>query len=296
VAVIYLKPEAIMNTDFDLIAKKLSGEASAEEEAAFNAWLGADKANRDAFEKIEKLWKLSGKLYSDYDPDTENAWELLAAKIGSSPPSAKVLSPGYYLKRIAAALVVIIAVGFLVKLMFKEDNKTAPVVQVATMPVNHISSADSVLVFYLPDSSRVSLNKKSILSCPESFADTGRYVSLNGEAFFEVRPDGRPFIITCNGTRTEVLGTSFNVKGYEGQEDVEVNVVTGNVEFSNETNRSQKIKLKANENARFNKKQASIKRSVRRADEQEWWTARQEKGKIKRKIKQLYHKLKRKIK
>lgn len=284
------------NTEFDLMAKKLSGEASADEEAAFKAWLGSAKANQDAFAEIEKLWKLAGQLNTGYDPDTEKAWELLLAKMESSPAPAKVLPLSYYVKRIAAALVILVAVGFLVKLAFNTESETVPVTQVRAVQLNHISSADSILVFYLPDSSRVSLNKKSVLSCPENFSDTGRYVSLNGEAFFEVRPREQPFVILCNGTRTKVLGTSFNVKGYEGQEEVEVNVVTGNVEFSSETNASQKIRLKANENASFNKKQASIKRIAKKGNEQAWWNTRERNGKIKRKIKQLYHKLKRKIK
>lgn len=285
-----------MDTKFDLIAKKLSGETSVDEDAALNAWLSSDKANQDTFDSIEKLWKLSGTLHNDYNPDTEKAWKLLAVKMQSLPSPAKVLSLSYYLKRVAAVLVIIVGVGFLIKLMFREDHKTAPVVEKMAVPLNYTRSADSILVFYLPDSSRVSLNKRSVLSCPENFSDTGRYVTLNGEAFFEVKHSAQPFVIICNGTRTKVLGTSFNVKGYEGQEDVEVNVVTGNVEFSSETNRSQKIKLKANENARFNKKQSSIKRSIRKGNEQAWWNTRETNGKIKRKIKQLYHKLKRKIK
>ena len=146
-----------MNTDFDLIAKKLSGEASAEEEAAFNAWLGSTQANREAFDKMEKLWKLSGKLHHDYHPDTEKAWELLVAKMGPSPVPAKVLPLRHYLKRVAAALIIIVAVGILVKLLFKDETKSIPVVQ-----LNHLRSSDSILVFYLPDSSRISLNKKSV--------------------------------------------------------------------------------------------------------------------------------------
>lgn len=285
-----------MNTDFDLIAKKLSGEASGEEEAALNAWLGSDKANQDTFDKLEKLWKLSGNLHNDYTPDTEKAWKQFALKMESSPLPAKIVPLSHYVKRVAAVLLVLVAVGFLVKLMLKEENEKIPVIQANAVPFSHIKSADSILVFYLPDSSRVSLNKESILSCPEHFSDTGRYVSLNGEAFFEIKHTEQPFVIICNGTRTQVLGTSFNVKGYEGQEDVEVNVVTGNVEFSSETNRSQKIRLKANENAKFNKKQASIKRSARKSNGQEWWNTKIKNEKVKRKIKQLYHKLKRKIK
>jgi transmembrane sensor len=45
---------------------------------------------------------------------------------------------------------------------------------------------------------------------------TCRTVSLQGEAFFDVKPDAaHPFIINANGTEIRVLGTSFNVKAYK---------------------------------------------------------------------------------
>jgi len=67
----------------------------------------------------------------------------------------------------------------------------------------------------LEDGTKVWLNSISQLSYPEKFESGKRIVSLDGEAYFEVKKDkNRPFIIQCRGAEIEVLGTSFNVSTY----------------------------------------------------------------------------------
>ncbi len=81
----------------------------------------------------------------------------------------------------------------------------------------------------LTDGTRVYLNVDSKLSFPEHFAADKREVVLEGEAFFEVtRNPRRPFVIKSGDLTTMVLGTSFNVKAFEG-EPQQVTVVTGKV-------------------------------------------------------------------
>jgi ferric-dicitrate binding protein FerR (iron transport regulator) len=83
----------------------------------------------------------------------------------------------------------------------------------------------------LPDSTHVWLNAGSTLRYPETFADSRRLVSLEGEAFFEVTKDAtKPFIIETASTETKVLGTSFNVKAMLDK-PVTVTVATGKVQF-----------------------------------------------------------------
>ena len=81
----------------------------------------------------------------------------------------------------------------------------------------------------LPDGTTVHLNVDSRLSFPEPFAAEQRAVTLAGEAFFEVaRNTKRPFIITTPTLTTTVLGTSFNIKAFEG-EPAQVTVASGQV-------------------------------------------------------------------
>ena len=72
----------------------------------------------------------------------------------------------------------------------------------------------------LGDGTRVYLNAQTELRFPESFANSEqRLVYLSGEAYFEVANNpSKPFIVQCKDYAVKVLGTSFNVNSYEGDE------------------------------------------------------------------------------
>ncbi|NQY67009.1 MAG: FecR family protein [Flavobacteriales bacterium] len=81
----------------------------------------------------------------------------------------------------------------------------------------------------LADGSLIILNKNSTISYPQKFKDNLRLVALTGEAYFEVESDPeRPFIIEVGTTRVQVMGTKFNVNGYN-EDSVVVTVVEGSV-------------------------------------------------------------------
>ena len=53
---------------------------------------------------------------------------------------------------------------------------------------------------------------------------------MKGKAFFDIARDtSQPFVVYANETITKVLGTSFTIKAFEGEKDVEVSVKTGKV-------------------------------------------------------------------
>lgn len=86
----------------------------------------------------------------------------------------------------------------------------------------------------LTDGSTVWLSANSTLRYPETFegtAETGtREVMLEGEAFFDVAPNpAKPFIVHSENLRTQVLGTSFNIRAFEDEEDIKITVATGKV-------------------------------------------------------------------
>jgi len=100
-----------------------------------------------------------------------------------------------------------------------------------------ISAEKQVISEYtLPDGSVVALNSNSKLVFPNKFEGETREVTIYGEAFFNVKPDAsKPFIINAGNAQVKVLGTSFNVKAYPGNETVEVVVATGKVQVSGKT-------------------------------------------------------------
>jgi transmembrane sensor len=80
----------------------------------------------------------------------------------------------------------------------------------------------------LEDGSTVTIYPGSKLAFPKHFTAVKREVYLEGEAFFKVsKSPNRPFFVYKNNIVTQVLGTSFDIRGKNGQ--VEVAVKTGRV-------------------------------------------------------------------
>lgn len=86
---------------------------------------------------------------------------------------------------------------------------------------------------HLPDGSTVFLNEGSELSY--SFTDSGRNVTLRGEAYFDVAHNSsKPFRVFTGKIVTTVLGTAFNVNANSAQ-NVVITVTRGKVTVGDQT-------------------------------------------------------------
>lgn len=81
----------------------------------------------------------------------------------------------------------------------------------------------------LPDGSKVWLNSGSRLTYPASFADNQREVRLEGEAFFDIEKESKPFLVQNSGPTVKVYGTRFNVNDYADEDHVVVALEEGSV-------------------------------------------------------------------
>ncbi len=94
----------------------------------------------------------------------------------------------------------------------------------------------------LPDGSRVWLNAASTLKYPSRFESDERVVLLEGEAFFEIKPQVRKgaargqethdyasFKVRTTGQEVVVLGTQFNISAYASDEETKTTLVEGKV-------------------------------------------------------------------
>ncbi|MVZ62653.1 FecR family protein [Sphingobacterium humi] len=98
----------------------------------------------------------------------------------------------------------------------------------------------------LPDGSLVHLNANSTLRFRADF-QTHREVYMTGELFFEVKRDeNHPFLVHTQKQTVKVLGTSFNISTYEGDDREETTVASGLVEVAAA---NQKVLLKPNQQA-----------------------------------------------
>lgn len=210
-----------------LIVKYLQSEATPEEQKLVENFIASSERNKQLFESYRGLMFLTQKKRVDYNPD--KAWERVLNRIqkiqnensGSSPVIKRSIRnlPIYKFVLSSAAAILVILVG-IVALMNNEK-----------VAMKQISSGLTVASpSKLPDGSSIVLNSNSTLKFPEKFEKDVREVSIFGEAYFEVTPDpDKPFIIHANGMDIKVLGTSFNVEAYPGDDFVKVTVSSGKV-------------------------------------------------------------------
>jgi len=100
----------------------------------------------------------------------------------------------------------------------------------------------------LPDGSRLWLNAGSKVRYADGFASGTRELTLDGEAFFDVKHDpGQPFIIHTHGLDVKVLGTSLNVKAYTGDSIVEATLIQGKAQIELPGSPGQAIMLRPGE-------------------------------------------------
>jgi ferric-dicitrate binding protein FerR (iron transport regulator) len=67
----------------------------------------------------------------------------------------------------------------------------------------------------LPDGTTVWVNSASTITYPVAFTGLTREITLEGEAYFDVKSDAaKPFIVHTGNTHVQVLGTAFNLNGY----------------------------------------------------------------------------------
>lgn len=280
--------------NWNVIAKKLSEELDNTGNDTFNCWLQSENQNQKDFDGAKKLWDLAGKIDFEKksDVNTEEEWQKLQSRIRK--PQHNTLTIKYHLQQqswplVAASAVVIALLSMLIVNSFK---KAEPQIKDTTLASynNTITTTNSTKILFLPDSSKVILNKNTSVTFPANF-NSNREITLTGEAFFDVKHnDLSPFTVTCQNTRIRDLGTSFTIKGYENDNEISVNVRTGEVEFYDVNNKKDKLILKANDRGSFNKNNKQIHKTNINEHDNDWWDGNNAEKKIKNLLKNIKHK------
>ncbi|OKL41833.1 FecR family protein [Pontibacter flavimaris] len=213
---------------WDIAAKVFGDKATPAEEEALRQWLAQNPEHQQQFEAQQQLWLATAPAPAAA-VDTDAAWAKVNAQL--KPQQAKVVPLYRQLWRVAAAVVLLVGIAWLARLYF--------------MPyygLQVVESGDTRMTVTLPDSSQVWLNKGSILAYDPDFDGTQREVHLEGEAFFEVTHNPQqPFVIKAGDSRTQVVGTSFNLRAYPREQTVELAVATGRVAFTSTKTTTQAI-------------------------------------------------------
>jgi hypothetical protein len=177
---------------------------------------------------------------------------------------------------IAAVLLAFIGITFSILFILNEINNNRNLDESNKKVLNELITKmtpnSRMFRMRLQDGSLVHLNAVSKISYPHEFNDGKREVEILGEAYFDVeRDETRPFTIRVKDYSVQVLGTSFNIKAYEDEQDFSVTVESGTVKvISNSDDFEDKI-LKKNQKLVFSPETNSIKiENVNSEDELSW--------------------------
>ena len=215
----------------DILAAYLSGECSAEDKEQFESWLKADPANQKEYDMLVKAINSSAK--QNYKWNTDKLWLKIVkeADIVEKPKTIPLTQRIFksHVWRIAAIFFLLLSLPLLYTQVIQ------PYYQSQQME-NIIVENGQQKKIQLPDGSVVMLDAGSSFSYNKDFAGNTREVFLEGEGFFEVKPNpDKPFIVHANNAIVKVLGTKFNVRAWQQNKRVKVAVAEGKVSFRNKT-------------------------------------------------------------
>ncbi len=190
--------------DETFLARWLSGELSAEEQAAFEA--------REDAELLRKIAEASAEL--DVPKRNRKAgWAAIQEQTTGAKQTARIRRMPRWWTYAAAAVVVLLAGWFLLRPPTNEwTTVTTPMAQ--------------KVVHDLPDGSEVWLNAGSEMRYRAATFLDDRTLELKGEGYFDVERGSSFEVQTTNGN-VRVLGTTFTV--FSRDEQLEVRCYTGRV-------------------------------------------------------------------
>lgn len=247
------------------------GKLNQEDARSFLSWYLSEESEEEIYTEIDKLWLAGKKDNEDYEWDGKPLFD----KIQNIKENEFSLHTGKAIRYTndtrkkrnywsIAAVIAVLILGSISILILKNNNQFSDLRNSETFVVKSNPHGQKSKVF-LPDGSVVYLNAGSHLSySPEEFASV-RNIKLQGEAFFEVTKDSqRPFTVVAQRLSTTALGTSFNIKAFEDDDQIEVTLVSGKVKVWDYLTRKtmmldpgEGIQVKGN-SEKFNKNQVDV--------------------------------------
>lgn len=213
-----------MEFDYKILIKYLYDDLSETELGRLLEWRKESPVNEDLFGTLMKL-----RLNHRYR-ENDNSERVLTAltKVNRKKSGHSVLLRIKSLTKYAAVFLLVLSLSLLFIRNFSDpaDEQDISIVVAAGEPIKKLSLADGTVVW---------LNESSSLKIPQDFSSQKRTVTLEGEAYFDVKKNyGSPFFVEASKLQLKVAGTSFNVNNRKENGVVETILVSGKVFLLNE--------------------------------------------------------------
>ncbi len=214
-----------MHTHIELLDRFMSGKTSPEEERTLLAWFRDPDHKEEIIAFYKSRWKeASGKKLS---PEIQGQMFCeIKKRIRQEKKTLEIKKKPHTLwKWLSYAAVALICIGLGIGSHWYNMRQVPP-----PDPLDYVVLADNGqrASVVLPDGTKVWLNSHTKLNYKSDYGVKERSVSLSGEAYFEVSKDTlRRFLVNAGDMEVEALGTAFNVKAYEEDDEVVTIVMDG---------------------------------------------------------------------
>ncbi|HLP72933.1 MAG TPA: FecR domain-containing protein [Bacteroidales bacterium] len=215
------------STVSEIAAKYFSGNASQDEQEYLRKWINASEENAKYFGQLGNIWATANPDCVSDQIDISTALTKINNRLSGKSTIRRIWTVW---GKIAAVLIIPLVIWN----MLKPFQKPAEELSFQQPVYNEVyATFGTRTALRLADSSLVWLNSGSSLRYPDKFTGSHREVSLNGEAYFEVKSNEEmPFIVRTKDIVVKATGTKFNILGFNSDQQSEVTLVTGEVSVS----------------------------------------------------------------
>jgi transmembrane sensor len=257
---------------WNLLAKKLTGEASPEELQELEALLRRNPELHYPLQTLIDLWNRAepsqqAAAESAFDRHLDRMEKLNVSFPAGDQPTATEYAPSrksrsFGTVAIVSIMAIALTYGWLLlnPIHNRQASLSNPSQDLAAPALNEVVTANgSRTHLTLPDGTKVWLNAGSRLAYDKTYGSGRRDITLTGEAFFDVaRNPQQPFIIHTPRMDLRVLGTSFNVKSYTADRTTEATLIRGSIAISIKNRPNETIILKPNQKLIVTSDQAKL--------------------------------------
>lgn len=205
----------------------INNELDEEEKKAFLRQM-SDPLNEPLVQQLlQELWNEHYLANDTADEHSRLRINKVLQKISHEQPKVRSIRP--WVIAVAASVLALLIPGWLVWTMRSGSLQEAEKTVITTAYGEHKKVT-------LPDSSIVHMNAGSELQYTAVFNKELREVEINGEVYFDIRPDAsKPFTVRHHDIAVRVLGTAFNVQVADKEQSLRVVVESGRVQIANDS-------------------------------------------------------------
>ncbi len=239
-----------MDIPYDLLIKYARKRASQEEIRQAEQWL-AEGDHHSLYRDLKEEWAYLDDT-SMVSPDKHLLWQKIHTKTGQYHPKGKTRQIQILRIVAAASLLLAVSVSIVFYILSTRPGQVQPPqytdITTTTNEKSKVELADGTLVW---------LNGNSSVTFDDRYDIDQREVTVSGELFFDVKPSGKKFIVNAGKIKVEVLGTSFNIRTSDNDDQIEIELVRGKVTVRNTENNQQLFAMDSLQYASINKSDLS---------------------------------------